>query len=226
MGHSKQLFIHQEIFLLALKDEQGTIISGSMYNYAIGGAVLAELFLREKITLDKKKKVALTDKHPIGDPFIDGWIEKISERKKPYSAKDLVSAIAQSKNLKHDIAQQLCKQSILKMEEDKVLFIFNRTIYPERDGRPEQEVIKRLEKAIFGTNKDIEPRTAILLALVKAANLLNYLFDKSKLKERKQRIDKIINGDLVNQATKEAIEEFNAVIVMVCVMPAITSVVT
>jgi hypothetical protein len=41
------LFLYEEIMLLALRDEEGTIASGTMYKYAIGAAVLSELLLNK-----------------------------------------------------------------------------------------------------------------------------------------------------------------------------------
>ncbi len=32
------LYLHEGIMLLALRDKEGTISSGTMYNFAIGGA--------------------------------------------------------------------------------------------------------------------------------------------------------------------------------------------
>ena len=40
-----RLTLHEEILLLALRDEEGTIASGTNYSYALGGAILAELIL-------------------------------------------------------------------------------------------------------------------------------------------------------------------------------------
>ncbi len=41
MATQDNLWSHEEIMLLALRDEEGTIASGTMYQYAIGAAVLA-----------------------------------------------------------------------------------------------------------------------------------------------------------------------------------------
>ena len=41
MQYTDNLFLYEEIMLLALKDEEGTIASGTMYNYADGGAIIA-----------------------------------------------------------------------------------------------------------------------------------------------------------------------------------------
>ncbi len=47
MTTQTNLFLHEEIMLLALRDEEGTIASGTMYKYAIGAAVLSELLLNK-----------------------------------------------------------------------------------------------------------------------------------------------------------------------------------
>ena len=49
MAKQTALFLHEEVMLLALRDKEGTIASGSMYQYAIGGAVLAELLLHDRV---------------------------------------------------------------------------------------------------------------------------------------------------------------------------------
>ena len=45
MANLSSLFLHEEVMLLALRDEEGTIASGTMYQYAIGAAILAELLV-------------------------------------------------------------------------------------------------------------------------------------------------------------------------------------
>ena len=50
------LYLQEEIMLLTLRDKEGTIASGTNYQYAIGGAVLAELLLRNRVTVDEEKK--------------------------------------------------------------------------------------------------------------------------------------------------------------------------
>ena len=45
MNGKSSLFLHEEILLLALKDEEGTIASGTWYQQAIAGAILATLYL-------------------------------------------------------------------------------------------------------------------------------------------------------------------------------------
>ena len=45
------LYLHEEIMLLPLRDGDGAVEFGSRYNYARGGAILAELFLAGRISV-------------------------------------------------------------------------------------------------------------------------------------------------------------------------------
>ena len=128
-----------------------------------------------------------------------------------------VSRFAHVKKLKHKLAKQLCKRGILRSDEDKVLLVFSRKIYPEINPEPERQIMGRLRDAIFTDTDQVEPRTTVLLSLAKSTGVLKANFDKKKLKTRKDRIDRIINGEVTGKATKEAIDAMNAA-VMVTVM--------
>ena len=191
--------------LLALRDDKGTIEFGANYTHAVAGAMTAELLMNERIRVEeqsKRKKVVLvTTATPLGDPLLDECLEKINSAKKPKKIQDWVGKFANTKNLKQRVAEQLCNRGILKVDQDQVLLIFSRTIYPEVDPRPENEIIDRMRRAIFTHIGDVDPRTAVLISLANATDLLRYSFDKKKLKEQKSRIEAIANGDLVGQAT-------------------------
>ena len=49
---NRELHLHEEVLLLALRDREGTIASGTHYQYAIAGALLAELLLEERCVVD------------------------------------------------------------------------------------------------------------------------------------------------------------------------------
>lgn len=224
-----RLFLHEEIMLLALRDKEGTTVAGSMYAFAIGGAVLAELLLSKAIGIEqsgKKKFVKILRGTSTDDPVLDEGLQKIKTAKRRATLQTWVSRFANLKNLKHRIATQLCRRGILRADEDKVLLIFTRKIYPEVDPGPEREVISRLQEAIFTTTRDIDPRTVILLSLAKSADLLRYVFDKKELKKQKARMEEIINGEATGTATKEAIEAMQAAVMVAAIMPAVITTTT
>jgi Golgi phosphoprotein 3 len=226
MAIGDTLFLHEEIMLLALRDEEGTIASGTMYQYAISGAILAELLLHNRITVEqvkKKKLVQVVRSTPIGDQLLDECLEKIKNAKRPSSLQGWVSRLAQIKDLKHRVAHRLCQRGILRADEDKVLLIFTRKIYPEINPEPEKKLIERLREAIFNGTNDIDPRTVVLISLAHNAGLLKVVFDKKKLKKYKKRIEMIVKGELVGKAAQEAIQAMQAAVMVACIMPAITA---
>ena len=224
MKYTDDLFLYEEIMLLALKDEEGTIASGAMYNYAVGGAILAELLLRQRITVEqskKKKLISVIDTEPLNDSLIDEWLMKMSSAKKRSTLQTWVSKIANTKDLKHRVAIQLCHRGILKMDEDTVLLLFTRKIYPEIDPEPERLIIDRLQNAIFTDDDDFDAPTVVLLSLAKSANILPVIFGKKEIKQRKKRIEQIVNGEITGKATKEAIDAMQAAVMVACIIPAI-----
>lgn len=224
MIRADSLHLYEEIMLLALRDKEGTVFSGTMYNFAIGGAVLAELLMEKRIdveTVKKKTFARVLSPAPVGDPLIDECLSKIAAAKKPAQLSDWVAKFAQTKNLKHRVAEQLVRRQILRIDEDKILGIFSRKVYPEVDPNPERDLTERLREAIFGERGEIEPRTVVLLSLAASADLLKHVFDKKDLKSRKARIQQVVNGELTGQATEAAIQAMQAAVMVACIIPAI-----
>jgi golgi phosphoprotein 3 len=221
------LYLYEEIMLLALRDEEGTVASGAMYNYAVAGAILAELLLEGRICIDeprkRKKLVTLAGDDPVGDELTDECLERIARAKRRKRPEDWVSSFANIRRLKHRIAAQLCQRGILTADEDKVLLIFTRKIYPEVNPEPERRIINRLEEAIFTDTDDVDARTVVLVSLAKATNILRVVFDRKELKARRKRVKQIVNGEVMGKAAKEAIEAAQAAMMMACIMPTVTS---
>ncbi len=221
MALQSNLFLHEEIMLLALRDEEGTVVPGTMFQYAIGAAVLAELLLNQRIAIDrsgKRKLVDLVSSTPLGDPLLDQCLEKITTAKRRAALQTWVCRFAAVKNLKHLVAQGLCRRGILRADEDKVLLIFTRNIYPEVNPEPERKLIERLRQAIFTDAPDIDSRTVVLVSLANSAGLLRVTFDKKTLKTRKARIKQIVNGETTGKAAQEAIQ---AAVMVAVIMPAL-----
>ena len=224
MTAQENLYLQEEIMLLALRDEEGTIAAGGTYQYAIGAAVLAELLMSQRIVVDqsgKRKLVNLVNPAPLGEPLLDRCLEKITTAKRRAALQTWVSRFAGVKNLKHLVAQGLCRRGILRADEDKVLLIFTRKIYPEVNPEPERRLIERLRQAIFTDTADVDPRTVVLLSLANSADVLRVVFDRKMLKSRKARIEQIVNGEITGKAAKEAIQAMQAAVMVACIMPAI-----
>ena len=225
MVDKHQLMLHEEVMLLALRDEEGTIEPGTMYQYAIGGAVLAELMLQGRIEVEesRRKKVAkVVNPSPTGAPLLDECLDRMRDSK-PKPLAHWVAKFAGITSLKHRVAQRLCDSGILREDEGRILLVFSRKVYPESDPRPEREIVERLRGAIFTDAGDIDARTAVLLSLADKGQLLKATFDKKDLKARKDRIERVVNGELTGKAANEAIEAMQAAVMVAAIIPIIVT---
>jgi hypothetical protein len=222
---NSELHLHEQILLLALRDDAGTVESrAGMFTFAMGGAILAELLLAGCISIDasKRKLVDLIEVRPQRDPVLDEALGLISSARRRRSAANWVARLAQIKRLRHRVAEGLCRRGVLKDAEDKILLLFTRKIYPTIDPEPEQQLIESLRRAIFEDTDEIDPRVCIVAALANGTGLLRAHFDRKELKRRKRRLERITSGDLVGGATKHAVEAVEAaqVAVMAAVLAA------
>lgn len=225
MTETHRLPIYEEILLLALDDDKGTTALGSMFCTGMGGAILAELVILGaiKISDDKHKRVTATGKTEPSDAMLAECLAQIKAAKKPKKANEWVQKFANIKHLKENVAGQLVAKGILKEEKGTTLRIFKWTHFPESDPRAERHIVDRLQRAIFTATSEIEDRTLVLVALAKATGLLENVFDKKRLKDRKDRLEKLCSGQLVGKATKEAVEAVQTAIMVTTMIPIITA---
>jgi len=225
MNDRPELWLQEEVLLLALKDEKGTPHS-SMYSIAMGGAMLAELLLNERLVLEEKpgKKplkpgktpaylVAVDNPKQLADPVLDECLHRVVTSKKARSPQDWVTRFGQLKDLKRRVAVGLCRKGILREREDRILVLFRRTAYPTLDGSPERRIVDRLQDAVAGDSMELEARTAVLVALANGTGILKHVLGKDLVKQRKDRIQEIGEGDIVGEATKAAVQAAQAAIV-------------
>lgn len=221
---ASRLTLHEELMLLALRDREGTVFGGTMYPYGIAGAVIAELALEERIDVaaDRRNRVSLRDPTPLGNPLLDEWLSNIQTSKKDRAAADWVSWIASKSDLKHRVAVGLVRRGILRADEESVLWIFSRKIYPEVDHRPEGELIQRVENALR-SDEPVDARTAVLVTLADATNILSCVIDRKELKARRERLEALADGDAVVESTAAAIEAVQTAMMVTLMVPAIVT---
>jgi len=222
MNDRPELWLHEEVLLLALKDDKGTP-HAAQYSFALGGALLAELLLDERLILEEKPRkkplkpgkkpsylVAIDDSKPLADPILDECLHRVTTSKKQRSPQDWVTRFAQLKDLRRRIAVSLCRKGILREREDRILVLFRRTAYPTLDGAPERRIVDRLQDAVAGDSMELDARTAVLVALANGTGLLKPVLGKDLVKQRKDRIKEIGEGDIVGEATKAAVQAAQA----------------
>jgi hypothetical protein len=222
----RDLHLYEQMTLLALDDERGTVHFGASAEHALAGALLAELMIDGRLGLDgegKSAKVAVLVPGPTGDALLDECLKMVSDSPQPRKAAHWVSKFAAIKKLKHRAAERLVDRGILRIEHDRILLLFERTRYPERDRRPERELILNLKRVLLGAGRDVDPRTVVLIALAYRTGVLARALDKQLLKDRRERLEKIAKGEVAASAAKEAIDALQAAITVAVIVPTVTS---
>lgn len=212
---SSELMLHEEILLLALDDVKGVVPFGTMHTYGMAGGILTELLLGGSLRVERVKKsliIDMADDRSTGDPVLDDVLVRIRSAKRRASLNTWVSHVAGISRLQERVAEGLHDRGILRSEEGRVLLFFRRQTWPEQDTAPEAALMHRIRAAIEGEG-EVDARTATTIALAKACDILKLNFERSELKARKKRIEAIVNGNVVGDAAREAIEAVMAVMI-------------
>jgi len=214
MRSAPELRLHEELLLLALDDEKGTI-RASNFKYALGAGLLGELLLEERVTLQsgaKPSKDRIVPANPklLSAPLIDECLRKVHGSKKQRSPKDWVAKFSQMGGLRKNVATGLVRRGILRDKSIRILFLIPWTVYPALDPTPKRRIVERVTAAVLG-DEDLDDRTAIAVAVASVTGVLKPLLGKQVLKERKDRIERITEEQYIAAAAKKAVEEAAAV---------------
>jgi len=221
-----ELYLYEEVLLLALQDEKGSVDwkAGNL-GTVLGGALIAELLLHEKITLaeSQKQTVQVLNSSPMGEAVLDEALIEIQSSAKVKPIQHWVSKLSGIPKLMERIARGLCSKGILKETEEKVLLFFKTKRYPEINPEPERALIERLRKAIYAEVTEVDLRTTLLLSLTYNSNLLAIPFSSSELRANKHQIESIIKGDKIGEATTAVIQAIQTAIIVATVVPIVVS---
>lgn len=211
------LRLYHELLLLALADDTGKLAFGSMLTYGLGGAILTELLLEQRLeiveegTRFKRRFVQVADPRPLGEPMLDTALAKLRDAKRRASPSAIVSRFGQQRQLRHDIARELCRAGVLRETEQQILVLFRRRLYPTIDSRPERALIKRVRETL-DAGKTPSDRTAALIGLASASGSLAALYDRKTLRALKPRLKAIADSSEGSRAVREAIAAAQAAV--------------
>jgi len=208
MKRSHHLRLHEEVLLLALHDEKGTLMSG-MVGLALGGAGLAELLLEGRLRLvegsRKRVFVEVADPTPLGDPLLDEWLERVATAKRRAVASAWVSRFGSTRRLRHRAAERLVEMRLLTREEGRLLGIFPRTTYPTANPAPERRLVAALRDAVAGAG-EVDPRLALLVCLTHDTGMLRRVLGRDLLRRRKARLKALARMEGAGRGSREALQ--------------------
>ena len=215
----------EDLMLLLLDDEKGTITSMSNAQTVLGGALLLELALDGAVEVRKEGTWRQARVRPTGvpapeEPLLVEALGAIGER--PRTAQDLVNRLG--KGLAGKLGDSLARRGIVERREQKVLGLFPRTVWPMIDSAHEEGVRRRLSDVLVrGLTPD--QRTAALVALLHAVGRAHRMVPLEGLPAGtvKARAKEIAEGAWAAQAVKDAVTAATAAITAAMVATTVTT---
>lgn len=224
--------IAAELLLLALDEKSGkSLVDSSSLGAGVVGAALVDL------VLDGALEVVVND----GGPVRKGRLARTGRRAPSGEAMALILEKAHDKTpkaavselyawswkdhsglLKDQLLEQMAAEGLLTKEDHKVLGLFPSTRWKEADGREEADIRARLRTVVVDGQAPDE-RTGALVSLVCALDLAPKLFPDADKKQVRARAEEVSKGQWAGKAVHDAVQELMAALVVVTMVPVITS---
>ena len=223
MALNHTLRLHEEARLLAHLPEKGRSPFGSTHVHALAGGVLGELLLEERVRVEGEKRKArlmVVQPRQLGDPLVDEWLERMRSARKPAAPATWAQRIAGGKHLDVRVTERLCALGLLRPEERRSLWVFK--VRRHALARPDvrEEIVGRLRHAIVSDGPVDDPRTVVLVALVKAAGMV---VDRATAKARKARLKALAEGQAAGEAAAAAVAAAQAAAMVASAVAASTA---
>lgn len=200
--------LYEELFLLSLNDKKGDVSGAAVANIAFGisGGILSELVLRGKIGLDEQKHVVILNNEPTGEDLLDEVLKKIAEYPRQRKVSFWINRLSDSvKKLQRRVGLGLVEKGVLKLEEKRYLWVIPYDAFPQVDASAKYWVKHHLREVVLAGDKS-DACVVALLCLVRACNMLEFVFTRDELKAARHKIDGLTMDDEIGDGIRGAIE--------------------
>jgi hypothetical protein len=208
------MFLYEELFLLALNDQKGQINNSirAQLQYGLSGGMLSDLVLAGKIGLDQNNHLIVLNADSCNNDLLDEALQLISASPKARKANFWVQKVAANlKKLSNRVGEQLVHQGVLTREDKRYLWVMPHSEYPNPDANAKYWVKQWLREAVLtGAHLKKNPHAIALLGLVRASDMLEFVFTKDELRSVNKQIDLMVISDEIGNSVKEAIDAIEA----------------
>lgn len=194
-----------EDLVLLLHDPVGgrPIVDGVSLDRAVGGALLLDLSLLDRVTADgdgARAKLSAVAGKPIGDALLDEALGRIAGA--PVRAQRAVERL--SKKTRDAVLDRLVERGVVGRTGSRRLGIFPSTTYPVLDGEPGAALRAPLAQVLL---KGVEPdlRLACVISLLHAVKVEHRVVDGPR-RELRARAAEIARGEWAGAAVRKAVQ--------------------
>lgn len=170
----------KDLLLLALDDARGTVPMAIQSHLELGlaGAMLADMAGLECLQLKKNfwgEKLSVTEAPTLDSALLGEAVAAIKARPGKSVGWWVQNLSRSLGGLRQRLLQELVAQGTLERREERVLFVFSREVYPERDGQMERDIRAQLD-AVLVHGAEAEPHLRWLIQLAKACNVIAAMY--------------------------------------------------
>jgi Golgi phosphoprotein 3 len=210
----RRLNLAEELLLLGLHDEKGTVLMAASLGltYGLAGALLVELAQAGHVRIEGKDLVAA----PRGfarDAILDEILAAVRSSPKTRRIDHWVARFGRSGSIKKKLLARLVEKGVLVRQEGRLLWVFPTSRYPQLDPRPESKIRDDVRSALRGVAAP-EGRIAALIGLIHACDLVGVLFEKGERREARKRAKEISRDQPIGSAVARAVEAVRTAVVI------------
>lgn len=196
-----------EEILLLLRDEDGALSRAPewLVRYALGGAVLMDLALENRIDTDAHR-LFLVDSTPVEDCLLDPMLAEIARADETHDALYWVEhATRHADAIREAALERLVDNGVLQLQDDRFLWIFGTRRYAVLDGKVERELKQRIA-TVLSSDRIPDPRDIVIITLADGCGLLVHLLPAGELARAAPRLELVRKMDLIGRAFLNAVE--------------------
>ena len=216
------MLIAEDLLLLLTEDDTGKLASsGTKVDVALGGALLVDLALMERVDVAgpsepvREGRLVVRDPTPAGDAVLDEALATIG-RKEGKKPKSVVARLG--KGVRATLYGRLAERGLLRVEKGRILGIFPTDRWPAENANHETSVRAGIASALRD-GRTSDARTGALVSLLLALRAVHKVMEPSSVglspRELKASAKRIDEGDWATKAVRQALDSTNAAIIAV-----------
>jgi hypothetical protein len=201
------LTLAEELLLVALDDQRGTLLPMPPYAMEVAGAaaLVMDLSLLGRIDTDDQSLTVISATGT-GNALLDDVLARIAADPGRHSTATWLQRLATLPGLQERIIDSLVHRGVLKSVEKRLLWVFKTRVYPPTSGLEEREVLSRI-MTLLNNDEIPDPHDALLVGLLSATKLLDELLSRPERHRLAPRINQITDLEELNRSMIRTIGE-------------------
>jgi hypothetical protein len=206
------LTLYEELLLLAIHEENGTLIKTARLHlpYGLSGALLAELVLQGKLQINESHRLERIGSDITGDGILDRALAEVGASEKPRKIGYWIGALyVRPKRLVKQIMRGLVEKGIVIEDERQLLWAIPNEAFSDQQASAKYSLKQRL-RTLALADGDPNLHEIALLTLLRASGLMDLVFIKDERKIAGRCIHELLVGEALKNPVAQSLEEIGS----------------